>query len=160
VRCGVIAKIPQATRMARLPLAEQYAAIELFRGTIVRHSLVAYRNDSPIDSQHVGFASDSCLDYVPIRMSDTICVQDRLPSGAAAVLINQTHTDRDLFLPIDSLEKRLFDAIDGIRTIRDIVEKTLLSSQRTANFDIARDFFERLWWHDQVVFDASQRLPV
>ncbi len=92
-------------------------------------------------------------------MSDTICVQDRLPSGAAAVLINQTHTDKDLFLPIDSTEKRLFDSIDGVRTIGDIVERTPPSSQHT-NVDIARDFFERLWWHDQVVFDASQRSHV
>jgi SAM-dependent methyltransferase len=160
VRCGVIAKIPQATRMARLSLTEQSAAIELFRGTMVRHSVVAYRSDSPTDPRQLNFAGDSCLDYVPIRMSDTICVQDHLPPGAAAVLINQTHTDRDLFLPIDSIEKRLFDAIDGIRTIRDIVEKIPLSSHRTTNVDIARDFFERLWWHDQVVFDASQRLPI
>jgi SAM-dependent methyltransferase len=160
VRCGVIAKIPQATRMARLSLTEQSAAIELFRGTMVRHSVVAYRNDSPTDPRQLNFAGDSCLDYVPIRMSDTICVQDHLPPGAAAVLINQTHTDRDLFLPIDSIEKRLFDAIDGIRTIRDIAEKIPLSSHRTTNVDIARDFFERLWWHDQVVFDASQRLPI
>jgi SAM-dependent methyltransferase len=160
VRCGVIAKIPQATRMAHLSLTEQSAAIELFRGTMVRHSVVAYRSDSPTDPRQLNFAGDSCLDYVPIRMSDTICVQDHLPPGAAAVLINQTHTDRDLFLPIDSIEKRLFDAIDGIRTIRDIVEKIPLSSHRATNVDIARDFFERLWWHDQVVFDASQRLPI
>jgi SAM-dependent methyltransferase len=160
VACGVIAKIPQAARMGHLSLAEQYAAIELFRGTMVRHSVVAYRNDSTGDPQHINFASDSYLDYVPIRMSDTICVQDRLPPGAAAVLINQTHTDRDLFLPIDSTEKRLFDAIDGARTIGDIVERTPPSSQRSTNLDIARHLFERLWWHDQVVFDASQRSPL
>ena len=33
--CGVLAKIPQARRMAQLPLAEQYAAVELFRGAMV-----------------------------------------------------------------------------------------------------------------------------
>src|SRR5437763_15040760 len=43
LHCGVIAKLPQAPQMARLTLAEQYAAIELFRGTMVRHILVAYR---------------------------------------------------------------------------------------------------------------------
>jgi hypothetical protein len=30
------------------------------------------------------------------------------------------------------------------------------SNQRT-NFDIARTFFELLWWHDQVVFDTSKQ---
>jgi SAM-dependent methyltransferase len=154
--CGVIAKLPQAGRMARLSLAEQYAAIELFRGTMARHSVVAYRNDSAVGPQEVSFADDAWLDYVPIRMADTVCVQDRLPAAAMFVLINQTHTYRDLFLPIGSMEKQLFDAIDGIRTIADIVERVLSSPHRTANLNIARTFFKRLWWHDQVVFDASQ----
>jgi len=157
LHCGVIAKIPQASRMAQLPLTEQYAAIELFRGTMVRHSMVAYRNDSTGGLQQISFTGDAWLGYVPIRMADTICVQDRLPPGAAAVLINQTHTYRDLFLPIGPTEKQLFDAIDGDRSIGDIVERTLSPSHRTTNFDMARTFFERLWWYDQVVFDLSSQ---
>ena len=157
LHCGVIAKIPQASRMVRLSLAEQYAAIELFRGTMVRHSMVAYRNDSAGGPQQISLTGDTWLGYVPIRMADTICVQDHLPPGAAAVLINRTHTYRDLFMPIGPTEKQLFDAIDGDRSIGDIVERILSPSHRTTNFDIARAFFERLWWHDQVVFDASQQ---
>jgi SAM-dependent methyltransferase len=157
LHCGAIAKIPQIPRMARLSLEEQYAAIELFRGTMARHSVIAYRNDSARGPQQVSFAGDAWIDFVPIRMSDTICVQDRLPPGAAAVLINQTHTYKDLFWPIGSTEKRLFDAIDGVQTVGDIMERTLSSSHRTTNLDLARNFFERLWWHDQMVFDASQQ---
>ena len=94
-------------------------------------------------------------------MSDTICVQDRLPPGAAAVLINQTHTYRDLFLPIAAADKPLFDAIDGVATIGDIVQRaTPSSAHRTANLGAALDFFERLWWHDQVVFDRSVRSAI
>ena len=157
VRCGVIAKIPQATQMASLSPLEQYAAIELFRGTMARHSVIAYGNDRGSKKQDVSFTGDAWVDYVPIRMSDTICVQERLPPGAAAVLINQTHTYRDLFMPIGTAEKRLFDAIDGVRNIGDIVERAPSSSQRRTSLDVARTFFERLWWHDQVVFDASQQ---
>ena len=156
-RCGVIAQIPQASRMAELSLEEQYAAVELFRGTMVRHSVVVYRDDSPVRLPPVSFADEAWLGYVPIRMSDTICVQERLPPGAAAVLINQTHTCRDLFMPIDSTEKCLFDAIDGTCSIGDIAERTLPSSQKKSQLAIARSFFERLWWYDQVVFDASQQ---
>jgi len=156
-RCGVMAAIPQASRMAKLSLAEQYAAVELFRGTMVRHSMVIYRNDSPGGRQLVSFAGDAWLGYVPIRMPDTICVQEGLPPGAAAVLINQKHTYRDLFMPINSTEKRLFEAIDGKCSIGDIVEKALPSSQNKSQLDMAGMFFERLWWYDQVVFDASQQ---
>jgi SAM-dependent methyltransferase len=158
LHCGVMTKIPQATRMASLSMPEQYAAIELFRGTMARHSVVVYRNDGAGDPQTIDFAGDAWFDYVPIRMSDTICVQDRLPTGAAAVLINQTHTYRDLFLPIGPSEKRLFDAIDGVSTIGDILHRMTLSvSHRTTKLEAARAFFERLWWHDEVVFDASHR---
>jgi SAM-dependent methyltransferase len=157
VHCGAIAKIPQAPRMARLCLEEQYAAIELFRGTMARHSVVAYRSDNVSGLQQITFAGDACLTYVPIRMSDTICVQDRLPPGSAAVLINQTHTYKDLFWPIGATEKRLFDAIDGVRTIGNIIEATPSFSHQTRGLDVARSFFGRLWWHDQVVFDTSQQ---
>jgi SAM-dependent methyltransferase len=159
IHCGVVAKIPQAAQLARLSIAEQYAAIELFRGTMARHSLVAYRNESISNKQLISFTGDDWLDYVPIRMSDVVCVQDRLPSGAAAVLINQTLTYKDLFLPIGPMEKRWFDAIDGDRSIAAIVEKTISSSNRPITFDVARFLFERLWWHDLVVFDRSQVRP-
>jgi SAM-dependent methyltransferase len=155
LHCGVIAKIPQAPQIASLPIAEQYAAIELFRGTMARHSLVAYRNQSERNKQLVTFAGDEWLDYVPIRMSDVVSVQDHLPSGAAAVLINQTLTFKDLFLPVGPAEKRWFDLIDGDRSISTIVEETLSSSNRPITFDAAHFFFERLWWHDLVVFDRS-----
>jgi hypothetical protein len=154
--CGVMEKIPQASRMAQFPLVEQYAAVELFRGTMVRHSMVAYRDDSPDGAQLISFAGDAWLGYVPLRMPDTICIQERLPPGAAGVLINRTHAYRDLIMPIDSTEKRLFDAIDGNCSIRGIVERTLPSAQTKSQLDMARSFFEKLWWYDQIVFDASQ----
>jgi hypothetical protein len=144
-------QMPQATSVANIPLKEQYAAVELFRGTMVTHSVVAYRNDNPLGPQQPSFNGDAWLGYVPIRMPDTIMVQERLPTGAAAVLINQTHTYRDIYLPIDSIEKRLFNAIDGNLSISAIAERVLPSSQ----INMARTFFERLWWHDQVVFDQS-----
>jgi SAM-dependent methyltransferase len=148
--CGVMAHVPQASRIAQLPLAEQYAAVELFRGTMVRHSAVVYRNDDPVGPQRISFAGDAWPGYVPIRTADTICVEERLPPGAAAVLINQSHTYTDLYLPIDALEKQLFDAIDGEHAIGEI-------TREHGHLDAARALFERLWWYDQVVFDASRR---
>jgi hypothetical protein len=154
-QCGIIARLPQAARIAQLPPTEQYAAVELFRGTMVRHSVVLYRNDNPDNPQPVNFAGDAWRGYVPIRMSDTICVLENLPPATAGVLINQTHTYTDLFLPINATEKRLFDAIDGTRKIGDITTSSLPASPQNSQREVARSFFERLWWHDQVTFDAS-----
>jgi SAM-dependent methyltransferase len=148
--CGVMAQIPQVLQMGHLALEEQYAAVELFRGTMVRHSAIVYRNDKPRENYPISFAGSGWLRYVPIRISDTVCVQERLPPGAAAVLINRTHSYRDIFLAISPAEKRLFDAVDGSGTIGDILMRTVSDEK------VARNFFERLWWHDQVVFDASK----
>ncbi len=79
-RCGVMAAIPQSGLLAELPAANQYAAAELFRGTMVRHTVAAYRHDHTSDRHRISFAGDAWLGYVPIRMPDTIC----LATAAAA----------------------------------------------------------------------------
>jgi SAM-dependent methyltransferase len=154
-RCGVMARIPQAPLLAALPTADQYAAVELFRGSMIRHSAIVYRADQSETSWPIDFAGDAWLRYVPIRMSETICVQERLPTGAAGVLINQNHTYTDLLMTISVTEKRMFDAIDGNRTVDAILRTIPPSSQGQLQQD-ARTFFEQLWWHDQVVFDTSR----
>jgi SAM-dependent methyltransferase len=157
--CGLLARIPQASRMAELPRPQQYAAAELFRGTMPHHSAIVYRNDRAGGPPQIGLAGDAWLTSVPIRMADTICVQERLPPGAAGVLINQTHTDRDLIAPVDAMEKRVFDAIDGTSTIGHIIERAWPAVQPAARSDMARTFFERLWRYDQIVSDTSRLLP-
>ena len=123
---------------------------------MVSHSAVVYRNDSP-EPQDVSFAGDAWPGYVPVRMSDTKLIQERLPPGAAAVLLYPGHIFTDLVMPIDATELSLFTAIDGTRSIGSIVEERLPSAgSSTSSLDVARRFFERLWWYDQVVFDTSQ----
>jgi SAM-dependent methyltransferase len=154
--CGALANTPHGPRLAKLPIQEQYAAVELFRGTIVRHSAVLYRNDRPVAAHTIRFGDQHWQEYVPIRLPKTISVKRRLPPGAAAVLINQSHTYPDLFLPIDGVENRLYEAIDGQRSIAEILRNSPTSDGRRRDRERARTFFERLWWYDQVVFDASQ----
>jgi hypothetical protein len=88
-------------------------------------------------------------------MPDTILVQHGIPAAAEGVLINRNHTYSDIFMTVDSTEKCLFDAVDGKRTIGEISEAISPSPGRSLQ-DLARSFFERLWWHDQVVFDTSR----
>jgi len=147
--CGVMARLPQASKIAALEPAQQFATAELFRGTMMSHSVIVRRDDCPGSSQAISFSGDAWPDYVPVRVPDTLCVQERLPPGAAAVLINRAHTDTDIYMPIDAREQRLVDAVDGERSIGEIADDGQL--------DICRTLFERLWWHDQVVFDGSRR---
>ncbi len=155
-QCGAIASIPHAARLSQLPVEEQYAAVELFRGTMVRHSLIVYRDDRPGERWPLRFDNSGWQSYLPIRLPMTISVQERLPPCAVAVLINQSHTYTDLYLPIDQVEQQLLVAIDGKRTIAEIVHNTGAVLQER-DWKRAGTFFERLWNYDQVVFDASRQ---
>jgi SAM-dependent methyltransferase len=145
--CGAFATTPHAARVAALPPTAQYAAMELFRGTMVRHSAIAYGTGRP-PSPQVDFTGDEWLGYVPVRVHGTVTVRERLPAGATAVLINRNHTFTDLYLPIDAEQHWLLTRVDGERTIAEICG----DGERR----LARDFFERLWRWDQVVFDISR----
>jgi SAM-dependent methyltransferase len=151
--CGAIANAPHASLLRKLGAADKFAALELLRGTMVRHAAIAYRDDAPARGE-VGFDDDSWLQYVPIRLRGTIAVRERPPAGAAAVLINRNHTYTDLYLPVDAPRLRLWEVIDGKRTIGQIIGDG-------GDRDYARDFFERLWNWDQVVFalDAQPYVP-
>ena len=77
-------------------------------------------------------------------------IQERVPPGSVAVLINRAHTYPDLALPIDAAQERLFAAIDGNRSIDEILRDTA-----GAGDGRARGFIEQLWEYDQIVLDAT-----
>jgi SAM-dependent methyltransferase len=149
VHCGVLARISPALRLAEQSLADQYAAAELLRGTMMRHSAVVYRDDRPCTCP-IRFTGDAWLAYVPIRMPEATCVQEQVPPGSAGLLRNNTHAYGDIYLPIGAREKGQFEAIDGKRSVGE-----LLGYRAASN--VGDSFFERLWWHDYVVFDASEQ---
>lgn len=156
-RCGIMTGLPHANRLQSLPLADQYSAAELFRGNIATHSVVAVRSDRPGGARQPDFSRDGWQRYIPLRIPGTIRVRERLPPGAAAVLINRSHPWRDLVLAIDSVEDALLTAVDGQRDIAAIM--ALVQPAPTGGTDLetaARGFFETLYWWDQIVVDASQ----
>jgi hypothetical protein len=103
-------------------------------------------------SATISFDDEGYLRYVPIRLPWTLLIQERLPPGAAAVLLNRSHSYPALILAIDAREKRMFDAIDNRRSIAEIAERAAEKEP-----DRIRKFFEKLWRYVQVVFDASNR---
>jgi SAM-dependent methyltransferase len=152
---GCLAATPHADRLAALPVREQYAALELFRGTMQRHSLIAYRREDPGDGGFPRFEGEEWLMYVPLRLPEAVCHRKRLPAGASAVLVNQGHEHHDLFLPIDSEQLRLYDAIDGKTAIIGLLERVAGKRGKSGLRERDRLFFRQLWFSDQVVFDAS-----
>ena len=139
-QCGAIAATPHAKRLADLPEREQYAAMELWRGTFASHSVIVSRGEVSRASGSVRFDDrERWPDYA--RGFGTLCVQERLPAGAAGVLVSRYHASPDLILVIDSQEKAMLDAIDGRRSIAEIVDGAG-GNQLSAR---AGTFFEKLF---------------
>lgn len=138
-QCGVVSELAHGRMISSLPETEQFAALELFRGTMVRHSLIAYCADHELSPSL--FAGGRSQTFIPHRVVTAAVIEDKVPAGVAAVLLNRAHTDSDLLFFASAEERELFESIDGHRTIAEIGGDA--------------NFFERLWWHDLIVIDAS-----
>jgi SAM-dependent methyltransferase len=150
-QCGAIARMPHAARLGALSPPLQHAAVELLRGTMTRHSFIAYRDDRPGESQPITFDGDIWRDYVPLRLPWTLCIRDSVPPGFVAVLINRAHTYPDLAVPIDSAQDQIHAAIDSNRSIDEI----LRGAAGTGGDEHGRRFIQELWEYDQIVLDAT-----
>lgn len=142
--CGALAGSPHRDRIAKLPMIEQFAAAELFRGRMVEHTAIVYRDDLEEDPHAPWSAEGDISRCAPMKAPTSRTITDRLPPGAAAVLLNSAHSFRDVFLPIDAAQLRLFNAIDGQRTVEDLVGQG-------ADAAAGRAFLTLLWRHDQIV---------
>jgi SAM-dependent methyltransferase len=151
-QCGAMARMPHAGRLVALPPRVQHAAVELLRGTMTRHSFIAYRDDRIGKSQPITFEGDAWRGYVPLLLPWTLSIHERLPPGAAAVLINRAHTYPDLALPIDPAQVQIFGAIDGKRSIGEILQV----SAGIGGDEQACRFLEQLWEYDHIVLDTTR----
>ena len=149
-QCSSLHTTPHASRLAKLPSEEQYAALELFRGDMLCHNLVAHLPEQA-EGQALSFNDTGWLDYVPLRLPDIVITTDRL-LGKAAVLANPSNSNPELTLPVDELELQIFESIDSRRTIAQIID--LVAAERRRKADAihgrARLFFEQMWWYDLV----------
>ncbi|MFZ0013319.1 MAG: class I SAM-dependent methyltransferase, partial [Acidimicrobiia bacterium] len=139
--CGAISETPHAERIGVLSVDDQYALVELFRGTITRHSAVLFDAEDP-STGRLDFSDPGVGRWVPVPVPTAIAVEERLPPGVAAALINRAHTDTDLVLFADGRELEMFRRIDARRPVAELGPDAV-------------SFVERLWRHDLVVLDTT-----
>jgi hypothetical protein len=151
-RCGFLLNLPESLGLRGLPAREEAAIAELVRGNMLRHTAIVCRDDHPWANRPVEFGGPDLRDAVPIRLPETVTVRERLPAGAAALLRSRSQAYADIVLPLGVRELKLVEAIDGRRTVGDL---------GAAAGDPSPDgsLVERLWWHDQIVFDKSRSAP-
>jgi SAM-dependent methyltransferase len=152
-QCGAMAATPHAWRLAALSEPDQYAAMELWRGAFASHSVILSRDDAPVPATPRFDDREPWSRYVPVRLPGTLCIQERLPDGAAGALVSRYHAYPDLVLIVDALEKQMLDAVDGHRSIATIADR--VGGDRL--LPRARALFEKLHWYDQVVLARPAR---
>lgn len=145
--CGLLAQSLDRERIAALPAVDRYAAAELFRGTMVEHTAIVHRDDLDVQPHCFIPGDDAFGAFVPLTVPTSVVVTERLPPGAAAVLINCAHTFTDLYLPINQSQVALFQAIDGTKDIATLIA-------RSDDAESARTFLATLWQYDQIVVQA------
>ena len=147
--CGAIAVTAHAARLTGLAACDQHAAMELWRGSMSTHSVIAYRADTTVEIES-GISGDGWGDRIPLRLPWTRIVEERLPAGIAGVLVNRSHPYQDLFVPLRSVERRMFECIDGKRSIAQ-----LAADAGAKDAERVHAFFVSLWRHDHVVFGGA-----
>ncbi len=142
--CGSISETPHSRRIAGLLPAEQYAALELFRGTMLRHAVIAFADQGrhPGNMAEIDVTSADAAEWRPIPMPTARIITERIPPGFSAALLNDAHTDPDLVLFARPEELAMFDRIDGRTSVAELGAG-------------APDFLRRLIRHDLIVLDAS-----
>ena len=112
---------------------------------MVRHTAVAFATTTA-SPDALDFADADAVDRGSRSPAPTaLAVEERLPPGAAAALLNRAHTDTDLVLFVDRRPVATCSArIDGV------------ADDRPSSAPTRAAFVERLWRHDLVVIDATR----
>jgi SAM-dependent methyltransferase len=154
-QCGRIAETPHSPRLEKLPLQEQFGAMELLRGTMLRHSAIIHHQTGFTGEHSVPTNHPQWQTFIPIRSPGSIIVRDNLPPGADAVIINHQHTFPDLVLPVDRSQLQIYETINGSHSMGEIISNLSSSAATKKPENSIRSFFQQLWWYDHVVFDTS-----
>lgn len=146
-RCSPLARTTVFPRYSDLSPDEGYAAMELFRGTMITHRFVAARDDQESPLSGSLEATDSrTLKPMPFpgaRLNNLV-----VPRGYAAQLWHPTHRYDDLLLNINADELKMYEAMNGKRTLADIAQQMGGDEMRI------KSYYSKLWDHDQVMFQT------
>jgi hypothetical protein len=141
---------PQMQPEAEGELGSLFALTDLFRGNLRTHTAIACRDDRPARSYAVSFAGRDWLAFQPIRNPGLEIDIGHFPGDGVARLCWAAHEDPAISLIVDERQARLFDAIDGNRSIGQILEAAAPRVSDPGGF--AQGFFHAMWCRDFVWF--------
>ena len=141
-----------------LPAEQQHAVAEMIRCSLRKHHFVACCGDRPRESTRIDFSGDQCLDYVPI-VNPGVRTNDHPPDGVAAELYWPTYEAQDMRLRLDAASYRLYQAVDGRRTVRTIIETAGFDEGCEKSVRRTKGLFSALWDSDFILFQTLKAYP-
>ena len=158
LECSRLAAFPDLlAEVQGLPEAEQFALAELYRGSMASHEVVVRRDDRSPASWRVGFDGSDWPRYVPIRNPGLSISEQDLPAKAAARLHWASHAFPEISALVDSRQARLFNAVDGRRTISEVVSNAGAEFDEPGVREYVRNFFRSMWFFDYFWFRTPSR---
>lgn len=157
-RCTTLRDKSLLAQAERLPLPDQHSVAEMIRCSLRKHQFVACRRDRPIESTQVDFSGDRWLDYIPV-LNPGVRVSDTQSKGVAAELYWPTYEAQDTRVRLDEGSYCLYQAIDGRRSVKAIVDGV----RRGEPFDQwsgkAKQLLGSLWDLDFILLRTSEAYP-
>ena len=154
-QCCALVDTPHADRVMNLPPRQQHAVVELFGGSINKHTFIATRDDCPANHDTIDFDSDRWRNCVPQPFPGITVETDKLPPGILARLRNPQHDDPQIKVDLNRDQVHLYQAMNGQRTIVQIAAAADIPGDGQAKQRCAKDCFQTLWHHDQVFFKIN-----
>ena len=156
LECSRLAAFPDLlAEVQRLPEREQFAVAELYRGSMGSHEVVVCRDDRPTASWRVSFDGSDWPRYVPIRNPGLGISEQNLPTKAVARLYWESHAFPEINALVNSQQASLFNAVDGCRTISEVVSHAGAEFDEPAAQEYARNFFRSMWTFDYFWFRTA-----
>ena len=156
-QCGGFASTPHAARLARLPPSEQYAAVELLRGNMLRHNLIVYRDDVAPGSCPVSTATSG---WTTCRCACRRLSACRIDCRLARPRCSSIRGIPTLICFCPSMPRRCGwskRSMAGAPSPRSSGGLRRLHASSNRLRKQAHELFERLWWYDQIVFETSRK---
>ena len=151
-QCALPADSPLLAQLERLPPADQYAVIELFRSSIRKHQFVACRDDRPESTYKPSFPGSELSRYVPVFTPGIKIVKENYPNGGKGKIHFPLHEIGNSSFVLDASQLALLEAVNGRRSVASIVSKVAGEEDAKSLEEPARRFFQTMWEHDFLLF--------
>ena len=154
--CGLAADSQLCDDALALPPCQQWALVELFRGSMGSHEMIVCRSDRAVQSFEIHLDGEDWLSYVPLPSPLLETEFNDLLPGSAMRVRCRGHLYREISVLLDATQAALCRSIDGSRSAGDLV--ALVDSEKADEaVSYVQNLLKSLWRYDYIWFQTQLR---